>query len=167
MLLERAIPGAEASSAAAGILGAQIESHSPGPLRSDAADGARRISRVERRAAPELYATSTSAIGIPPYYVWRYTEKEAQNFAGNGCAGRRLPVSAPSFWMPERARCRSSPSFRTEVISVAHFPDDAQVDPPALLRALVAAIRARGRSTFDRERHRVAPPHRIPEKCTG
>ena len=31
-LLERAVPGAEASSAAAGILGAQAESHAPGPL---------------------------------------------------------------------------------------------------------------------------------------
>src|SRR5689334_1387212 len=32
VLVERALPGAEASSAAAGILGAQLESHGPGPL---------------------------------------------------------------------------------------------------------------------------------------
>ena len=31
-VLERSVPGAEASSAAAGILGAQVESHHPGPL---------------------------------------------------------------------------------------------------------------------------------------
>jgi glycine oxidase len=31
-VLERSVPGAEASSAAAGILGAQVEAHRPGPL---------------------------------------------------------------------------------------------------------------------------------------
>jgi glycine oxidase len=31
-VLERSVPGAEASSAAAGILGAQSECHAPGPL---------------------------------------------------------------------------------------------------------------------------------------
>src|SRR5687768_7712831 len=31
-VLERSVPGAEASSAAAGILGAQVEAHAPGPL---------------------------------------------------------------------------------------------------------------------------------------
>jgi len=31
-VLERSVPGAEASSAAAGILGAQVEAHHPGPL---------------------------------------------------------------------------------------------------------------------------------------
>src|SRR5579859_1712240 len=34
VVLERAVPGAEASSAAAGILGAQAESHTKGPLVS-------------------------------------------------------------------------------------------------------------------------------------
>src|SRR5215470_12398473 len=34
VVLERAIPGAEASSAAGGILAAQEESHGPGPLTS-------------------------------------------------------------------------------------------------------------------------------------
>src|SRR5262249_49070891 len=32
LVLERSVPGAEASSAAAGILGAQVEAHAPGPL---------------------------------------------------------------------------------------------------------------------------------------
>jgi glycine oxidase len=32
VVLERSVPGAEASSAAAGILGAQAESHGPGPM---------------------------------------------------------------------------------------------------------------------------------------
>src|ERR1700749_3480030 len=31
-VLERSVPGAEASSAAAGILGAQAEAHAPGPM---------------------------------------------------------------------------------------------------------------------------------------
>ncbi len=32
LVLERSVPGAEASSAAAGILGAQAEAHAPGPM---------------------------------------------------------------------------------------------------------------------------------------
>src|SRR6478735_9598220 len=32
VVLERSVPGAEASSAAAGILGAQAEAHAPGPM---------------------------------------------------------------------------------------------------------------------------------------
>src|SRR6187402_3088447 len=32
LVLERSVPGAEASSAAAGILGAQAEAHGPGPM---------------------------------------------------------------------------------------------------------------------------------------
>ncbi len=44
---------------------------------------------------------------------------------------------------PEGAR-RVEPALSPAVFGAAYFPDDAQVDPPALLRALVAAVARAG-----------------------
>ena len=50
-VLERSVPGAEASSAAAGILGAEVEAHAPGPLVELA------------HASRKLYARFAAALG--------------------------------------------------------------------------------------------------------
>lgn len=136
VLLERAIPGAEASSAAAGILGAQMESHSPGPL----VDMLVKARAGYRAWSEELRELTGIDIGYRNSGVLRagYTEKDAhllENLVGwQSSAGLRA-----EYLEPKRAR-EIEPELSEEIISAAHFPDDAQVDPPALLRALVAAI---------------------------
>jgi glycine oxidase len=136
VLLERAIPGAEASSAAAGILGAQMESHSPGPL----VDMFVKARAGYRAWSEELREKTGIDIGYRNSGVLRveYTEKEAillQDLVGwQKNAGLRAELVDA-----KRAR-EIEPELSEEILSAAHFPDDAQVDPPALLRALVAAI---------------------------
>ena len=140
VLLERAVPGAEASSAAAGILGAQMESHGPGPLVG---------LFVRARSAYRAWTDELSdATGIDSGYretgVLRveYTEKDAkilQDLVGwQVAAGLRAEIVDS-----KRAREIES-QISDDVMCGAYFPDDHQVDPPQLLRALVAATSRAG-----------------------
>ncbi|MGH7286169.1 MAG: glycine oxidase ThiO [Polyangiaceae bacterium] len=140
VLLERAIPGAEASSAAAGILGAQIESHGPGPL----VDLLLRARRGYRAWTDELGEATGIDCGYRTTGVLRveYTEKEAkilQDLAGwQAAAGLRAELVDA-----KRAR-EIEPEISNDAVLGAYFPDDHQVDPPQLLRALVAATSRAG-----------------------
>jgi glycine oxidase len=160
-VLERAVPGAEASSAAAGILGAQVELHGRGEdaalfLRARAAwgpwalhlreltgiDVGHRVSGVLRVAFD-----ADQAGQIERDVAWQRQR---------GLAAARLDG---------RAARDIEPELSGDVVAAAHFADDAQVDPPALLRALMAAlarsprVRIRGGTTVERlivERDRCA-----------
>ena len=133
VLLERAVPGAEASSAAAGILGAQAESHAPGPLTS---------LFVRARAgygawSEELRAETGLDIGYRVSGVLRLG-------AGDGALARdvawqRAEGLHAELLSGDDAR-RLEPELSPHVNAAAYFPDDAQVDPPSLLRALVASL---------------------------
>jgi glycine oxidase len=160
-LLERAVPGAEASSAAAGILGAQAELHRreqdvetfiaaraawPGWARelreSTGIDVGHRVSGVLRVAASDA-----EHAGVVDEVAWQ--------------AARGLRVSL----LDGDAARHVEPGLAHDIVSAAHFPDDAQVDPPALLRALMAAagrsprVTVRAGATVERlaiERERCA-----------
>ena len=135
VVLERAVPGAEASRAAAGILGAQVESHGPGPL----------VATFVR--AREEYAAWTEALreasGIDVGFrrsgvlrVGRSADEAAslaRDVAWNLEAGLRAEL------LDGPGARKVEPELAADVEAAAWFPDDAQVDPPALLRALVAA----------------------------
>jgi glycine oxidase len=136
VLLERAVPGAEASSAAAGILGAQAELHGDeddAPLF------------VRARAAWAGWAQSLrDASGIDVGYrlsgVLRvaHTEEDAAALGREVAMNTRLGLRA-SLLDGAEAR-RVEPELAPDVRAAAHFPDDAQVDPGALLRALMALL---------------------------
>ncbi|MFO0675353.1 MAG: glycine oxidase ThiO [Polyangiaceae bacterium] len=140
VLLERAIPGAEASSAAAGMLGAQLEAHAARPLvptfvrardgygawadelrRRTGVDVGHRVSGVLRIAT-----TDDEARGLEDEVRW---QKDARLHA--------------EFLDSDRA-LRVEPELTKRVVAAAHFPDDAQVDPPSLLRALAVALARAG-----------------------
>jgi len=136
VLLERAIPGAEASSAAAGILGAQVELH----RREE--ELARYVKAREGWApwAIALREASGIDVGWRRSGVLRVAQSEEQ----------RAELEREVLWQREKGlraelldgpRAREvEPELAGTVIAAAHFPDDAQVDPRALLRALVVAI---------------------------
>jgi glycine oxidase len=124
VLLERAIPGAEASSAAAGILGAQIESH----------------------AIPELREMLVTARELYP----RWSE-ELRDATGIDIGYRRTGVMRAHTDAGLRAMelgvtdiAKLEPEVSPDVLGGIHFPDDGQVDPRALLRALVVRIHRLG-----------------------
>jgi len=176
VVLERAVPGAEASSAAAGILGAQVELHHLGPLsrpspggqagREDDASLFVRARDAWRGWATALREASGVDVGWRASGVLRVAFDESQ----------RAEVAREVGWQRERglraelvdgARARSiEPALAESVVAAAHFPDDAQVDPPALLRALMAALAKHARATV----RSGATVHRllvVRDRCVG
>ena len=140
IVLERAVPGAEASSAAAGILGAQIESSS----EKDATLFARARSRhrewseiLQRETGISVGYKQSGALDVA------FGEREAEALAARVAWQKRAGLVAE---MVDGKRAREiEPALADRVFAAAHFPEEAQVDPPALLRALVAAVSLRAR----------------------
>lgn len=138
-VLERSVPGAEASSAAAGILGGQVEAHAPGPLTE--------LGLASRRLYPtfvrQLEASSGVAIGYRragvlkvAYASARVAELERE-LAWQRRA--RLPLSR----VTKRALRAKEPALSAALAGGLWFEHDALLDPRALLSALrVAAERA-------------------------
>jgi glycine oxidase len=140
IILERAIPGAEASSAAAGILAAQEEARGPGPL----ADLALR----SRARFPELAAELRAATGVDiGHRECGLTavclepgdeDRLEQRYAWQRAAGLRLE------WLRGDALRAREPALAPAIATGLHFPDDGQVEPRAYLRALALAAAGAG-----------------------
>ncbi len=138
-VLERSVPGAEASSAAAGLLGAQVETHDAGPLASLCLLGRDRFAAwagelaartgidIEHRicGVTRIAQTATEAAALDHDIAWQLA------------AGLRVE-------RPSAAALRElEPAIGGHVEAAARFPDEARVDPPRLLRAMrIAAERA-------------------------
>ncbi|MBK8259566.1 MAG: glycine oxidase ThiO [Polyangiaceae bacterium] len=141
-VLERAHPGAEASSAAAGILGAYAEAHDNGPL-----------TQLFIKSL-HLYTAWTSALteatgidtGYRPSGSMRvYTDEAAfQTAAAEGAA---LFANAAQL-LDARAAREAEPLLSANVCGALLFPADCRIDPPALVRAIEGAARRAGVS-FD------------------
>lgn len=134
VVIERAVPGAEASSAAAGILGAQAE------LEGKGDSGQVELFVSARTAwaswAPALSERSGLDVGYRVSGVLRVGRSEAdlaelaREVTWNVERGLRAVLL-------EGASLRQiEPELARDIVAGAHFPGDAQVDPPALLRAL-------------------------------
>ena len=139
-VLERAVPGAEASTAAAGILGAQVEAHATGP--------ALELGLLSRGLYPEwcgaLEAETGVAIGLhrcgvaqvaldPTQWAELEHKADAQERLGLGVERR---TGAALF---ERL-----PGLTREAVGALLFPEDGQVEPDRLLRALAIAAERLG-----------------------
>lgn len=130
LVLERSVPGAEASSAAAGILGPQIEAEADGP--------GFRLGLASREAYPAFVAEVEELSGVRLEFrrcgLLRVGAELPRWQRAAGLAVEELPG--------DEAR-RLEPALSPAVESALHFPDEAQVDPQALARALpIAAERA-------------------------
>lgn len=140
LVLERAIPGAEASSAAAGILAAQEESRGPGPLTELALRSRARF----RDWAAELRDLTGIDIGYRTAGVLAVAfsaEEEAAldaRYAWQRAAGHRLS------WLRGAELAACEPALAQTVRAGLHFPDDAQLEPRAYLRALALAAAQAG-----------------------
>ena len=139
VILERAVPGAEASSAAAGMLAAQIESR-------DDAELTRFVQAREAYAAWALALREATGIDIghrrSGVLAVARTEADLARTRGEVEAqrGRGLRaelVDAAGAHAIER-------EVSEDIAGAAYYPDEAQVDPPQLLRALVVAATRAG-----------------------
>jgi glycine oxidase len=139
-VIERGIPGAEASSAAAGILGPQMEAEGPGPLldlglRSRALYPALAVELREATGIDVGYDRSgVLAVALDEAEEGELTARRAWQLA------RGLPVLALS---GAEARARE-PALGPDVRAALAFPDDGQVNARELARAFSQAAAGAG-----------------------
>ena len=138
-IVERAVPGAEASSAAAGMLAPQMESARPGPLMD--------LGLRSRGLYPSFAAELQALTGVDVQYVpsgilkVAFDEAEAQALAERVSWQQAVGLRASLLDGPGARELELGLSDK--VICAAHFPDDHQVDNQLLMRALtMAAARA-------------------------
>jgi glycine oxidase len=138
-VVERGVPGGEASSAAAGILGAQSEIDRPGPLM----DLCLSSRALYPEFARELAALSGIDVGHLPSGVLKlaFTEEERAALVATLSWQRALGLTA-SLLSDSELR-REEPNLSDRCPAALLFPDDHQVDNRALLAALrISVIRA-------------------------
>lgn len=139
LLLERAVPGAEASSAAAGMLAAQIESKSDAEL-----DAFVRARDAYGEWAAKLRDVSGIDIGHRRSGVLAIARDEAEVARLRELAtAQRARGLRAEVLDPTQARTIER-EIAPDVAGAGYYPDEAQVDPPQLLRALVVAATRAG-----------------------
>ena len=140
LVLERSVPGAEASSAAAGILGAQAEAHAPGPM-TELCLASR--ARYEKFAATLVEETRID-VGYRKCGVLRVGfERGAVTKLSSQTAWqskRKLVVER----LAARELAALEPALSSKLAGGVRFAADSRVEPRALLRALHIAALARG-----------------------
>jgi glycine oxidase len=139
LVLERSVPGAEASSAAAGILGAQSEAHEPGPFLELAQESRRRYATW----AEHLGRITGIDVGYRPCGAVRVALDAGQRQVLDQETSWQLAAGLSVVRLDAAAVARLEPSLAA-VCAGIHFPEDGRVDPPLLLRALQIAARAAG-----------------------
>jgi glycine oxidase len=137
-VLEKSIPGAEASSAAAGILGAETEAHGPGPMLD--------LCRYSQSLYPSWIKKLTAATDVDVGYL------------KGGCIEVAFDEKTLGEWKKKRAfqiktgqaQLLSSvalgklePLITRRAVGAVYLPGDARITPPHLFRAThIAADRA-------------------------
>ena len=139
VILERAVPGAEASSAAAGMLAAQIESR-------DDAELAKFVAARDAYAGWAVALREATGIDIAHrrsgVLSLARTEADLERARHDVDAQRREGLRAE---LVDAAHARKiEPELCEDLAGAAYYPDEAQVDPPQLLRALVVAASKAG-----------------------
>ncbi len=140
LVVERGRIGAEASSAAAGILASQMDIPRPGPF-FELCQAARRmyprwIEHLERRSGVR---TGYHTDGI--LYL-ALTKREEQEMDRRARWQKKLGLRVDR-WSPKEVR-RHEPAVDGRVRRGFHFPNEAQVDNVLLMQALAAACRQAG-----------------------
>ncbi|MFW6050806.1 MAG: glycine oxidase ThiO [Myxococcota bacterium] len=143
VVLERSVPGAEASSAAAGILGAAIEAHHGGPSLALG----RRSRELHDRLAEQLLSDHGIDVGLRGCGLMlvafddeerAHLDETARVWSDAGVRAERLDGDG--------ARARE-PALAPEVRGAVDLPDEGQVEPAKLLKGLAIAAERAG-ATF-------------------
>jgi glycine oxidase len=137
-LVERAHPGAEASSAAAGILGAYVEAHDAGPLTH--------LCFQSLAMYPAWAASLTEATGIdtghrPSGSMRVFLDAET---CERDTRTMRAALGDNVEPLDAAAARAVEPRLSGAIAGALRFPKDCRIDPPALMRAVEAAARAAG-----------------------
>jgi glycine oxidase len=139
-VIERGIPGAEASSAAAGMLAPQMESDGPGPMLD--------MGLRSRALYPSLAVELSEATGIDIGYVKSGVMALALTDEDERALGERRVWQTARGMRVEAlsgdAARELEPALGSAARAALYFSDDAQVNPGALARAFSQAAAAAG-----------------------
>src|SRR6267378_164271 len=142
-VLERGIPGAEASSAAAGILSPGVEAVEPGPFHALCHASLERYPSFVR----EVEALSGMSVGFRVLGTLEVALDETHAKVLAGRAEKMLRHGLPVEVLDESAVRRLEPAISPFARGALFFPDEASVDPRLLARAVYVAA-ARAGATF-------------------
>lgn len=140
LVLERAVPGAEASSVAAGILGPALEAEHDGP----SLPVAQRALEMHGALAEELLETTGVDVGfrVSGALMIAKDEREREALVEKHAFLVRRGLRAE---LLEASDARAlEPSLTDALVGALSLPDEAQLEPPRLLRALAIAAERRG-----------------------
>jgi glycine oxidase len=151
LVLERGIPGAEASSAAGGILSPGVEAVEPGPFFDLCRASVARYAAFAR----ELEAATGMHVGYRGGGTLEVAldDDHAQLLAAR--AERLDKRGIPAEVLDDSAARVLEPGLSPEVRGALYFPDEAQVDSPLLARALYLAAHAAGARFQTGQVHRI------------
>lgn len=140
VVLERSVPGAEASSAAAGLLGAHVESEEPGPMAELCRKSASRypgfVDRLKDETDIDVEYRRCGIVSTA--FGTRALKVLEQEYAWQLRAGFRVKK------LGAVALQSAEPGLSPKLAGGLLFEDDARVDPRRLLTALHLAARRRG-----------------------
>jgi glycine oxidase len=151
-VLERSVPGAEASSAAGGILSPGVEAQHGGPLLA--------LARESLRRWPAFAEELTAATGID--LAWRAQGTLRILFDENAATtadaevARLAGLGIDAAWLNGAELRELEPALSTEAVGGFLFRGEAALDPKPLLRALAAAATAAGVQFLTGEVRRIA-----------
>ncbi|MBF0270688.1 MAG: glycine oxidase ThiO [Magnetococcales bacterium] len=149
-LLEKSLPGAESSAAAAGILGAQSEVSGPGPFFELCLASRARF----REYARELTELTGVSIGYEDSGVLEVALDPAEGRISVARAEWMLARGLKVELLDREEARRLEPALTPHMVGASYFPDDHQVDPVALSAALAAAASRKGAEFRSGERVR-------------
>src|SRR5512140_2768943 len=140
VVLERSIPGAEASSAAGGILSPGVEAVEPGPFYDLCRASLARYGPLAR----ELEGATQLPVGFREGGTLEVAldDQHAQLLAAR--AERLERHGMPAEILDDAAALRLEPALSRQTRGALFFPDEASVDPRLLSRALYLAAHAAG-----------------------
>ncbi len=135
-LLEKSLPGAESSAAAAGILGAQSEVSGRGPFLDLCLASRRRF----RDFAAEIESISGISVGYEDSGVLEVALDPGEGRLAVGRAQWMLDQGLRVEILDRDAARTLEPALAPRIVGANYYPDDHQVDPVALSRALAAVV---------------------------
>ncbi len=151
LVLERGIPGAEASSAAGGILSPGVEAVEPGPFFDLCRASVARYEAFAR----ELEAATGLNVGFRGGGTLEVAldDDHAQLLAAR--AERLEKHGIPAEVLDDAAARALEPGLSPEVRGALYFPDESSVDSPLLARALYLAAHGAGARFQTGQVHRI------------
>jgi glycine oxidase len=150
-VLERSIPGAEASSAAAGILAPQAEADGPGPFL----DLCLRSRRLYPAFARELSELAGFEVGYRPCGALRVAFDAEEEKAARRTIAWQQELGLEAEWLEGPETRALEPELSVALRGAARFVDDHVVDNRLLVRGLAIAAARSGARFLTAQVHAV------------